>query len=155
MGADPLTLLLTTGVLLQAGSQIKSAGKASTEAKYNAKIKEEQARMVEAQKGLEAYQYDRAMGRAGGTLRANVGRAGITMSGSPMAVWLDMETQMELDKAVGQYNLEYQKRFNISQAEGYYRQASNIKFQGYANAFSSLLTAGANYGISKMRYPGA
>ena len=147
-------VLLAAGIL-QAYSQIKSAGKASTEAKYNAKIKEEQAQMVEAQKGLEAYQYDRAMGRAGGTLRANVGRAGITMSGSPMAVWLDMATQMELDKAIGQYNLEWQKRGILSESEAYYRQASNIKFQGYANAFSSLLTAGTNYGIANMRYPGA
>ena len=140
--------LMAFGGIFQAGQQIIAAGKESTEAKYNAKIKEQQAKMIEAQKGLEAYQFDRAMGKAGGTLRANVGASGITMSGSPMAAWIDMETQMELDKAIGQYNLEYQKRFALSEAGGYYRQASNIKAAGYSNAFSTLLNTGVNYGIA-------
>jgi len=143
-----LSGLLAIAGIFQAGTQIMAAGKASTEAKYNARIKEQQARMIEAQKGLEGYQYDRAMGRAGGTLRANVGASGITMSGSPMSALLDMMTQMELDKAIGQYNLEYQKRGALSEAQGYYRQAKDLRFQGYTNAFSTLLSTGVNYGLA-------
>jgi len=52
---------------------------------------------------------------------------------------------MEWDKQIEQFNLEWQKRGVMSESESYSRQAKTVKQVGYANAFSNLLTAGANY----------
>lgn len=134
----------------QAGTQIAGGVAASSEAKYNAKIKEQQANMISAQADLEASQYDRQIARAGSTLTARVGKSGLMMSGSPMAALIDMTTQMELDKAVGQYNYEYQKRFALSQADQYKRNARTAMFQGVSGAFTSLLQTGAMVGMARM-----
>ena len=136
-----------------AATSIMGGQAASTEAKYNAKIKEQQAQMIGAAQVMEASQIDRQMGKASSTLVARVGKSGVTMSGSPMAALIDMQTQMELDKSIGQFNYEYQKRFTMSEASAYNRQAKTATVQGAMGAFSSLLSAGTNYGISKMKYP--
>lgn len=144
-----LPALIAAAGIFQAGATIYGAKKASTEAKYNAKIKDQQAQMIGSQMGLESGQWDREMGRASSTLYARVGKAGITMSGSPMAALLDMETQMEMDKSISLYNLEWQKRGVQSEADAYRRQSKSIMQQGYVNTFSSLLSTGANYGTAK------
>ncbi len=150
----PITPFLVVGSgLAQAGMAVAAGQAASTEAKYNAKIKEQQAQMIGVQQGLEATQMDRQINRASSTLTARVGKSGVTMSGSPMAALIDMQTQMELDKSIGQFNYEYQKRFTLSEAGAYNRQAKTATVQGAMGAFSSLLSAGASYGMSKIKYP--
>lgn len=114
---------------------------------FNALVYEQQASMVENQKKLEEMQYNRAASKIRGAVTARTAGAGFELSGSPLAILVDNETQLELDKSVGQYNLEVQKRFALSGAQ-YSRQSSAdqarlAKFQGYTNAFSTLLgTAG-------------
>ena len=126
-----------------AGTQIAQGLAANREAKYNASIFGKQAEMITAQQGLEGYQYDRAMAKMSGGLTARVAKAGLMMSGSPMAVMIDNQTQMELDKSIGQYNLEVQKRVALSQAEAYKKKGRNAVISGFSNAFSTLLTTGA------------
>jgi len=138
-----LTMALGALGVAQAGMSIAGGYAASTEAKYNARVKEQQAQMITAQQGLEAYQWDRQMGNVAGTTRARTAKAGLTMSGSPMAVLLDTQTQMELDKAIGQYNLEAQKRFALSEADMYKTKAKTAKQMGYMQGFTQLLQTGA------------
>lgn len=135
----------------QAGMQIASGISKSKEierqAEYNARVYEQQAGMIESQKGLEAYQYNRAIARARGTGIARTAKSGLLFSGSPLAVMVDTETQMQLDKSIGQYNLEVQKRYALSGAAEYRRQgkigAKTALWAGYTNAFTTLLQTGA------------
>jgi len=141
-----IQFLLGAGLLgLQAYSSLKSAKNESTEAKYNAKIKTEQAGMIENKKALVGTQWDRDIGRAGGTFVSNVAYAGIEMTGSPMAAFLDMTTQMEMDKEIELYNLEVEKHGVLSEAEGYRKESKTAMQKGYINTFSNLLKGGFNY----------
>ena len=145
----------------QAGMQIASGISASKQAKYegeyNASIYEQQAGMIEEQKKLEAYQYNRGIARVKGTTVARTAKSGLLMGGSPLSIMIDTETQMLLDKSVGEYNLEVQKRYVQSGAR-YYRyagkEASNAAlWGGYTNAFSTLLSTGFSAGMMNMPGP--
>jgi len=85
-------LVFGVGTLLGVGSSLYGAQKASTEAKYNAQLKREQAQMIGEKQKISAAQWDREMARAGSTLVANVGASGVTMSGSPLTALLDLQT---------------------------------------------------------------
>src|SRR3990167_1498761 len=113
------------------------------EGEYNAQVMEQQATMIESRKKIEEYQYNRAAARMRVAIVARTGKAGFNLSGSPLALLVDSETQIQLDKNIGQYNLEVQKRYALSGAQ-YYRgtaseQARLAKFKGYSNAFSTVL----------------
>jgi len=146
---------------IQAGTSIASGYAKSGEAKYNAALLEQtgpfydyQAGLIEKQKQLDLYQANRQIGQVMGKMRAMTAGRGITLSGSPMAIMLDTYMQIEIDKRIGQSNLEMQK-YNIqveksramSQAAAYRRQASTAIFGGYTNAFASALQTGVNYGL--------
>ena len=152
------TAALVTLGTVSAGLQLASGFAASREAKYageyNAKIYEQQAGMIEEQKGLEAYQYNRTIRKMRGTAIARTAKSGLLLSGSPLNVMIDTETQLLLDKSIGQYNLEVQKRRALSGAQ-YYRytgqQASKAAlFGGYTNAFTTLLSTGFTAGMMNM-----
>jgi len=136
---------------MQAASGIKKSKELKAQSEYNAAIYQQQANMVEEQKGIEAYQYDRAINRARSTAIARTGKAGLLLSGSPLAVMIDTETQMQLDKSIGQYNLEVRKRYALSGSRETLRRGrsgSRMALQaGYTNAFTTLLsTAATAYG---------
>ena len=152
--------LLTLGAM-QVGTSIASGYAQRKEAKYNAALLEQSAGvfdvqtvLVEREKQLEVYQANRQIGQVMGTTRARTAGAGITMSGSPMAIMLDTYKQMEIDKRIEQSNLDLQK-YNIaveksrtlSQAQAYRRQGKAALFRGYTNAFTSALQTGVNYGL--------
>jgi hypothetical protein len=146
--------------LAQAGTQVAGGIATNNEAKYNASILNKQADaitaqqgMITAQQGLEAYQYNRAIGQTIGTGTARVAKSGLKMSGSPMAVLIDTQTQMELDKSIGQYKLEIQKynleankQYTIAQAEAVKRKGKSALMSGVTNAFSTLLNTGMSFG---------
>lgn len=146
--------VLSAGVSIYAGRQ--KGKEIETQAEYNALVYEEQAEMIEAQKGLEAYQYTRAIRKMSGTAIARTAKAGLLFSGSPVAAMIDTETQMLLDKMIGQYNLDVQKRYVLSGAAEYRRQGKISSkaaiFAGYSDAFTSLLQVGA-YASTRMPKP--
>lgn len=130
-----------------------SAGKAeAAQANYNAGIERQQASMIEAQKGLEGYQYDRAIARMRATTVSRTAKSGLLLKGSPLATLIDTETQMQLDKSVGQYNLEYEKRYHLSVAEQYSAQARYAKARASSGLFTGLLQTGAMVGMASMNY---
>ena len=122
-----------------AGLQIGQGVSANNEAKYNASLSEQKAQQIDIQKGLEGYQADRSINKMRGTIISRTAANGLDMSGSPMASMIDTLTQMELDKSIGQYNLEVEKRNALSTADQYRRQGQSALMAGYANAFSSIL----------------
>lgn len=147
--------------MMQIGTSIASGYAQNKEAKYNAGLLEQsasqydvQTALIEKNKQLDAYQANRQIGQVIGASRARTAKAGLTLSGSPMAVMLDTYTQMEIDKRIGQssydlqkYNTQIEKSRILSAAEAYRRSGKSAVIAGYTNAFTQALQTGVNYGI--------
>lgn len=149
--------LFTTAILTlaTAGTQIAGGIASNNEAKYNASILEQQAGMIDQQKSLEGYQYNRAIRQLEGKSVARTAKAGFNLSGSPMAVMIDSLTQMEMDKSIGQYNLEVQKRFTLSNAQNVRQRGKTAMISGFSNAFSTVLAGGFDYGMKAGMFSGS
>lgn len=124
---------------VSAASQYSQGRAAASESEYNAQLYEKKAEQIDVQKRIEASQYDRAIRKTASTTMAAAGKANIGPGGSTAAVLVDTLTQMEYDKAIGQYNLEVDKRFTMSTADAYKRQAKYQKKAAFTNAFSTVL----------------
>lgn len=135
-------ILFGVSALLGVGSSLASAKQQSTEAKYNEQLKREQAKMIGEKRKIVASQWDREISRASGTAMVNIAKSGVAFSGSPITALLDLNKQMEMDKAISDFNLAWEQQGVISQAENYRRGAKNAMYTGYANAFKGLLSAG-------------
>ena len=122
-----------------AGQQIASGIAQSRESEYNAKLYQQQAKVLDIQSGLETYQYNRAIRQASGKTVAAVAKSGLRLEGSPMAVLVDTMTQMELDKSIMQYNYKVEKGYAMAGSEQYKRQAKAQMIGGFTNAFSTML----------------
>lgn len=159
MGWVGVALQLVGGAV-SAYSSAKAGQEAKKEAEYNASwidktmpVYDAQMALVEKNKQLVSYQAGRAISQAMGTSTAMTAGKGLGMSGSPMAIMLDTQTQMEISKRINESNSDMEK-YNIgveksraqSQAEAYRRGGSSALFQGYANAFTTALQTGAKYG---------
>ncbi|MFA5340457.1 MAG: hypothetical protein WC332_01650 [Clostridia bacterium] len=139
------TALQLVGGIVQVGSSISAGKTAKKEAEYNASLAEQEAANIENQKRLTAYQTNRQINQAIGTTTAMTAGKGIGLSGSPMAIMLDTQTQMEIDKRIQVNNLETQKQQSLSQAEALRRKGKTAAISGYTNAFTSALNLGSNY----------
>lgn len=131
-----------------------NASIALSESKYNASVLHQQAGMIEDQKKLQAAQANRAIRMIMGRTTAVTAAKGIEISGSPMAIMIDTRTQLEMDKLIGQYNLDVQKYGVISQAEqvlrvgetraaSYRRAGVTARTAGYTGALSTLYQTAA------------
>lgn len=117
---------------------------------YNAQVYEQQAEMIKQQQKIQDYQYTREAARLRGAQKARTAGAGLLLSGSPLAMMVDSDTQLRLDKAIGDYNMNIQQNYAKSGAN-YYRtsaseQAKLARTQGYGNAFATMLQTGAYAG---------
>jgi len=134
------------GVALQvvgAASSIYGGMQGKKEAEYNAELYEKKAEQVDVQARIEAGQYDRAKRQLKGTSIANTAKAGLAMGGSPLAVMIDSLAQLEMDKQIGQYNLQMEKTFTQSQAQAYKLQGKRAMTSGLVSGFSQLMMTGA------------
>ena len=78
-----------------------TAASAKRQGEYNAQVYEQQAEMIAQKQKLEAHQWDRKISQMQGATVARTASKGFGMSGSPLAVMVDNDTQLELDKATG------------------------------------------------------
>lgn len=141
--------LMFATAALQAVSQIGQGYAQKEEAKLNATIIEGKAGLIDVKKGIENVQYERMKAQVSGKSMANIAKAGIMPGGSPMAVMLDAQTQIGIDQAIGQFNLEQEKRYTLSQAEQARRQGRQAVYSGYSNAFSTMLSGVSNFAMYK------
>jgi hypothetical protein len=130
-------------------SQIQQGQAAKNESKINAALMEGKAGLIDVQKDIEANQYNRIIGQQMGKSTVAIAGMGVKMSGSPMAVLLDSQKQIQLDKAIGQFNLEQQKRYTMAEADQIRRQGKQAAKSGYMNAFSSVLQGASSYASYK------
>lgn len=140
---------------LGAISAISSIQQGKAEAKslkrqgdLNAQVYEQQAEMISQQAKLQEYQDNRQAAKIRGATVARTGKNGFEMGGSPLAIMVDNEVQMQLDKEIGQYNYGVQRSFALTQASytryEYNQQARLAKAKGYSNAFKTLMGTAAS-----------
>ena len=157
------TALIGMGVAT-AASQIMGGYAAKKESQYNANIFEQQANMIDSQKSLQAgmidqqkqlqaMQDDRAIRQVMGSTMAATAGKGIQFSGSPIAIMIDTRTQLEMDKAIGLYNLEMDKQigaYNLDiQKYGVQSQASAERQRG-----TTAMRAGVVGGLTTLLQTG-
>jgi len=126
-----------------------NAAQTLSESRYNASILEQQAGMIEDQKNLKLAQDKRVIRFTMGKTVSMTAGKGIELSGSPMAIMIDTQTQMEMDMAIGQYNLEVQKYGVLSQREATLRRGETIASQ-YRRAGDTARTAGVVGGLTTL-----
>lgn len=148
MGVETALLAATVGMgAFTAMNQAKAGqqqGKAlQRQGEFNAQVYEQQGQMVLEQKKINEAQYLRNRKRAASSIVAGAAGKGFAFSGSPLAVAVDVETQLGFDKAIEDYNLDVERNRAISGA-AYHRdtgrqQAALARATGYSNAFSTIL----------------
>lgn len=117
------------------------------EAKFNAAVLDNKANLIEEQKQIEFGQYQRLKGKYLSSSVVGAAGAGVALQGSPMAVMLDAQTQINIDQAIGQFNLEQEKQYTKAQASQQRRAGKQAVYSGYSNAFSTVLQGVSNYAM--------
>ena len=140
---------LFTLTAMQAVSQIGQGYAQKEEAKYNATLLEGKAGLIDVEKGIENAQYERFKAKTLSTSMANVAASGIMPTGSSAAVMVETQKQIAIDQAIGQFNLEQQKRYTLEEAETVKRQGRQAVYSGYSNAFSTMLSGASSYAMYK------
>lgn len=163
MAVGTTAALLIGGAAFSAGSSIMGANNQAKaiekQAEYNAQIYEQQGTMIQEQKKLSEYQFNRNRARARGSIKASAAGKGFELGGSPMSILIDNETQMLFDEAINNYNLDISANYAKSAAAST-RQAGLInsratRYSGYTNAFSTILNTGAQIGMMNIKPPAA
>jgi len=142
--------LLSLGIAGWKASTQYAQGKLErAEAEYNARLYDAKAQNIEVQKGIEFRQYEKLKRSYKGEVIASTAASGLAFTGSPIAVLSSSLANIEMDKQIGQYNLETEKRFTQSQAENV-RIGGRIKEKtAKTNAFATMLSGGFDYGMSQ------
>ena len=156
MAIGTASLLMAGGGFSAASSMIGGEMQASAiekQAKYNSTVYGQQAEMIKAQKNIQDVQFNRQAASARGSIIAQTAGKGLALSGSPLAILIDNETNMQFDKAIADYNLDIERNYALSAAENTRVQGANdakaARFGGYSNGFLNALNAGAQVGILK------
>jgi hypothetical protein len=142
-------LLLGAGAFssaTQIGAGNAQAKNIERQAKYNSEIYGQQAEMIKEQRKIQDAQFIRDSARIRGSIVSRTAGKGLLLSGSPLAILIDNETQMQFDKAVTDYNTDieynYAKSGQTFTTQTGRNQARLSRFSGYGNAFSTMLTTG-------------
>lgn len=128
----------------------------SAEAEANAAIADinaarlaQQAGFVDQKKEIQAARDDRAIKMAMGATVAATASKGLRLSGSPIAIMMDTQIQLEMDKAIGQYNLDIEKTGILTESRLTSARAKSIRRMGSARA-GAARTAGVAGGLSTL-----
>ncbi len=161
MAVGMTTALLLGGGAFSAATQI-GAGNAQAkavqkQAEYNAQVYGQQAEMIKQKKQITDYQFNRESASVRGSVMAKTAGKGFLLSGSPLAIMIDNESNMQFDKAIADYNSDIETNYALSgaryQRESGAANARLAKTSGYTNAFTTMLNTGVNYGLLNIRKP--
>lgn len=159
MALGTASALLLAGGTMSSGASIFGANQQAKSIKqqseYNATIYDQQAEMIKQQKKIGDRQFLREAAQVRGAIVARTAGKGFQLSGSPLAILADTESEMLFDKAIADYNLQINQNYAQSAATNTRQQgainARLTRFQGYTNAFSTLLNTGASLGTMNYR----
>ena len=129
----------------QAANSIASGYAQSAEAKANASILEGQASIIETQRSLEEGRITRQGSEVLSTSMANIGGAGIAPQGSAMAVMVRTQAQINIDKAITNYNYNMEKSYKMFEAGAERRRGKQAVYGGYMGGLTAALQGYSNY----------
>ena len=161
MAVGTVGALLLAGGAFSATTQVMS-GQAQAkgikkQAEYDAQVYEQQAEMIKEKKKISEYQFNRQAAAVRGSIISKTAGKGFNLGGSPLAILIDNETQMQFDKAIGDYNLDIERNYALSGATNIRQQGATqsrlAKATGYSNAFSTLLNTGTTIGMMNLGNP--
>lgn len=150
MSASSFGAVSAFGSILSAIGGIYSGYLSKQVAEHNAKVAEAQAELVQANIGVRNYISKKKIKELTGTQRAAYSKAGVKLTGSPIDVMVDSQSNMELETSLANINDQmtasgYQSEAMLYKAKGLASVAT-----GWANASRSLLsTAGDLYTKNK------
>ena len=107
-----MLMLASAGLNLYSSFQGSQESKKSAQA--NAAIYEQQAYNIDVAKYLTLSKIEREKQATAGTIRAQAGLYGGTMSGSPIEILNRNFTEYELDKALTKHNYETEKAYALA-----------------------------------------
>ncbi len=146
MGFSAALLALSA---VSAISQVGQGYAEKAEANLNATLIEGKAGLIDVQKDIEAEQFIRAKGKAMGESMAHIAGAGVMPTGSKLAIMMDVQKNLEMDQAIGQFNFDQEKRYVMAEADAVRRGGKAAVRQGYSRAFSTMLKAGTQYAMTR------
>lgn len=155
----------TTAALLLAGGAFSAtssimagnaqASAAKSQANYNAQVYDQQAEMIKEQKKISDLQFIRNTATARGRVIAATAGKGLNLSGSPLAILIDNESNMQFDKAIEDYNNQigqnYYTSAGVNTRQTGAAQARLAAYTGYTNAFSTILNTGSTMGMLNLK----
>lgn len=130
---------------LSAVSTVAEGYVSREEQRYNASIAESEANLIQTQKEIERSQYQQMRGEHLSTSMANIAKAGIMPGGSAMASIVHAQKNMLIDEAIGQFDLEMNKKAKYSEAEAYRRKGNYALRNAWGGGLSKILIGGYNY----------
>ena len=133
----------------KASTELNKGTLEKAEAEYNARLYDIKAENIEVQKGIEFKQYEGLKRRYAGEITAGAAKSGLAFTGSPVAMLSSTLANIEMDKQIGQYNLEVEKRYTQSEAENLRMSGRLAEQRSRVNAFSTMLSGGFDYGMKK------
>jgi len=157
------TALVVGGGIFSAVSQFASGqakGKSlEQESEFNAQTFEQQMELIQRKKRITESQFNRRAAFSRGKVIAQTAGKGFELGGSPLAILIDNETQIQFDSAIAQHNLDIESNLAESRATQTRRQGKEsarlARTKGTLGAFSTLLNTGVAFsGLSQGR-PGS
>lgn len=152
--AQGLGYISAVGSILEGFGSMYSAAQAKKISKYNAKIAEAQAALVETNMNLRTLRARKEMKTLEGAQIAGYAKSGVrTMTGSPIDVMVDSRANLELELSLQNINDRVTAAGYRSEALLYKAQGAGYMAQGYSNVARSLLSAGYKLYESRASVP--
>lgn len=112
-------------------------------AKYNAAVKEQEAKAIEAKTGFEQTRQAEVAERAGGTMRARMGAAGVVATtGTPLLVQAKQASESELENLMIGYEGMTEAARARSEAAGMLAEGKLAKKRGKMEMWGKFMGAG-------------
>lgn len=129
----------------QAVNSIASGYAQKSEYDYNARMVEEEKKILTLQEEIDDSRYQRLKGKYLSKSIAAVAGSGIALSGSSLSAISSAQEQIEIDQAITKFNYRLEKNRLSSQADAMRRAGKTAMRGGYAGAFNSLMQGASNY----------
>lgn len=129
----------------QAVSQISQGYAQQAENKFNARMYEEKAKLIDVQSDIEQGQYERLKGQYYSKSTANIAKSGIDMQGSSLAVIIGAQKNISIDQAIAKFNSTQEKNYTVAQANAQKRAGKQAVYSGYSQGLSTMLQGTSNY----------
>lgn len=143
--ADPVTMAIIAGVgqvfqgFQQASAQEDAAKAAMRQAEYNAQIQRQQAAQILSNQRLQEQQKRKAFKARTSSQLAQIGKAGIELSGAPLSLVGRTIAEQELELLNDKYNADIQAYNARAGAQVSLMEGSTIAEEKYNQAQSSRM----------------